>query len=91
MVRARKRGKVGNKGEVDHGRLGTAPKPGRKASLASHGNSGYSGFRAERLVPMRAHRRDELGGGGGAGRDGGGEELWPGEVTAKTRSFWVYQ
>ena len=83
MVRARKRGKVGNKGEVDHGRLGTAPKPGRKASLASHGNSGDGGFRAERLVPMRAHCRDELGSGGGAGRDGGAEESRSGQVTAK--------
>ena len=63
--------------------VGTVPKSGRKASLASNGNSGYGGFRAEWVVPLCAHRRDELGGGGGAKNDGGGEEFWPGEVTAK--------
>ena len=51
---------------------GSFEEPRRKLPLASNGSSGFGGLRAEQLVPTCAHRRDELGGGGGA--EGGAGE-----------------
>ena len=61
-----------------------------------HGGFRYTGFHGWWLAPTEAHRRDELGGGGGAKNGCGGAELSDGEDRGnrgennKVESTWMF-